>query len=81
MNRLMEVARRFPATNAGKAAGLQVKSKFDMRATQLNWGSMLSERKQQPRPRYDRRNSTPRHSCQELAAEITTRCRRRNSTK
>lgn len=38
MNRLMEVARRFPATNAGKAAGLQVKNAFDMRATtaQLN---------------------------------------------
>lgn len=33
MNRLMEVARRFPATNAGKAAGLQVKNAFDMRAT------------------------------------------------
>jgi hypothetical protein len=33
INQLMEVARRFPATNAGKAAGLQVKNTFDMRAT------------------------------------------------
>lgn len=38
MNRLMQVARRFPATNAGKAAGLQVKNAFDMRATTSQLG-------------------------------------------
>ena len=81
MNRLMEVARRFPATNAGKAAGLQVKNAFDMRATTSQLNIDLLRSKQQPKPRHNQRNSTPRQSCLDLAAKISTLCRRRNSTK